>query len=428
MVFGDKTTSLPVLYRNIHRPIHYGKVVVLPYTVAAATKMDSLTLSDPSSIDKEREECDKQVIGNQSRALRDAMEDLFEHQIRTHEFFDEEMDPFDEQFIMLVSQYPEQALQKAVLMTFDNTSSQENNTMSATGRLPIHLACDTNAPIQVIRWLLAADTTPKKQSILKPDKWGDLPIHTACSRRDLQVIELLLENDCDKRTIFVKDNHGMLPLHMACRYNAPKEIIQLLLDSDRSQNKKSLSEEGIYGQLPIHIACRCNAPPDVVQVLLEQDVSKSSVAQEDNVGRLPIHVYLLRNSNQEVIQLLLEAMICQRIQRVGLENWKHTLQKFRKSMATHERDFNTREKLDIIEMALNEMEERAFVLELVIWKSSCISALHEHDSDASVNMRDICCQYKRERRIKSGAEVIIPGVLPFLENEPIQKLVLDLNF
>jgi ankyrin repeat protein len=108
---------------------------------------------------------------------------------------------------LLVSQYPDKALRLAVLMTNEFDDSQ---------RLPIHLACDTNAPIDIIQWLLQQDT--QKTSILQRDKWGDLPIHTACSRKYTQLVQLLLEQDASKSSLLTKDKQGASPLHMACRY------------------------------------------------------------------------------------------------------------------------------------------------------------------------------------------------------------------
>jgi hypothetical protein len=43
-------------------------------------------------------------------------------------------------------------------------------------------------------------------------------------------------------------------------------------------------------------------------------------------------------------------------------------------------------------------------------------------------MKELSEDYKRERRIKSGAEMIIPGVLSFLEDEPIAALLEQMGF
>ncbi len=78
-----------------------------------------------------------------------------------------------EEFVEIISRYSFQALQAAVLMTYDESK-----------RLPIHLACDKNAPIEVLRCFLDADKD--KVSIRVSDKWGDLPLHTACSRHQTE--------------------------------------------------------------------------------------------------------------------------------------------------------------------------------------------------------------------------------------------------
>jgi hypothetical protein len=352
----------------------------------------------------------------------------------------------EEEFALLISQYPAEYLQQAVLLTDEclpATNEDHEEGATATLRLPIHLAYDNNAPVSIIRTLLDAEL--HNLTILKADKWGDLPIHTACSRNHLEVIQLLLEADVKKETLHVKDVHESLPLHMAARYKAPKQVIQLLLENDPEH--KTLFVEGIYGQYPLTVACRGNASAEVLQVLLDYDDDKKSVLNVDRTGRLPIHVYMLRNRDRDCIKLLLEGMICGRIQRVGLDKWKG---EFRTMLAcmknTYERDFSTRDKLDMIADEIQRLVHRAVLLELAVWKSSCVlgarSFLKQHDAsiDASISMpiKEIVkaaknmaedpsrfseVAFTKERHVKSGAEAIIPGVLSFLEDEPIEKVL-----
>ena len=82
-------------------------------------------------------------------------------------------DALQSEFVEIISQYPHSCLQKAVLMTYDESK-----------RLPIHLACDKNAPIEILTCFLEADV--QKRSIREKDKWGDLPLHTACSRHQTE--------------------------------------------------------------------------------------------------------------------------------------------------------------------------------------------------------------------------------------------------
>lgn len=370
-----------------------------------------------------------------SRELRDELEHFFERWRSRGIFQQDDNDlTLEEEFLLLISQYPEEALNGAVLMTAAETTGS-----SFSGRLPIHLACDNHAPVGVIRMLLDSDS--QRTTILRPDRWGDLPIHTACSRSDfLEVIKLLLEMDTEKESIFIKDENGSLPLHMACRYNAGKEVIQLLLEND--SRRLSLFEEGVYSQLPIHIACRGGASTEAIRVLLDFDEHKTSLLKEDNVGRLAIHLYLLTNRNfhrnMDTVRLLLEGMICNRLQRVGLDLWRQTMAGIYESLTKpYERDFVTRERLDAIGNELKALMRLSFLLELAVWKASCLRG-SDNDGLKFHSMQDIDewgktekhfdpCQYKQECHIKSGAEIIIPHVLPFLEDEPITRLMKELD-
>jgi hypothetical protein len=123
-----------------------------------------------------------------------------------------------------------------------------------------------------------------------------------------EVNELILVNYTEKdlqEAVLVENSFGSLPIHWACMYNAPLEVIQVLLDSDA--DKKSIFERDNFGSLPIHKACESNAPVEVIQLLLESDVDKKSIFVKTDFGKLPIH-YACETNNApvEVIQLLLE--------------------------------------------------------------------------------------------------------------------------
>jgi hypothetical protein len=110
----------------------------------------------------------------------------------------------------------------------------------------------------------------------------DLPLHTACSRHQTEVVKLLVESDPSKSTLYVKADNGSLPLHSACRYQAPASVVMLLLDGDVC--RRTLFASDVYGQLPLHAACRNGAHPDVIDLLLRYDEGKETVMMEDHVG------------------------------------------------------------------------------------------------------------------------------------------------
>ena len=324
----------------------------------------------------------------------------------------------EEEFVLLITQYSEEDLQAAVLLTYDDSE-----------RLPLHLACDKNAPMSILKTLLDADV--QKLSIKATDRWGDLPLHTACSRKQVEVVELLVESDSSKETLYTKADNGSLPLHTAARYNAPASVITLLLDS--LESRKTLLEPDVFGQLPLHAACRNGASPDVIDLLLRYDKEKETVMIEDNVGRLPIHLALLHTTKDqvEVAEIILQHMICTRMERKGIDLWKREMKNMLNSMATHERNFTTRDKLDIISEEIRYFSERVFTFELAVWRASClqydarfktIEDALEYESTQSTGEFDGHA-YKVDRRIKSGGDVIVKDVMSFLENEPLDKII-----
>ncbi|KAL7525053.1 hypothetical protein ACHAXR_001672 [Thalassiosira sp. AJA248-18] len=324
----------------------------------------------------------------------------------------------EEEFIVLISTYSEDVLQMAVLMVFDDSK-----------RLPIHLACDKNAPLSIMQSLLEADVD--KVSTGVPDKWGDLPLHTACSRHQTEVVKLLVDSDVSKKSLFTKAANGSLPIHAAARYTAPASLVMVLLESNES--KRTLLEPGFYGQLPLHLACRCGAHPDVINLLLKYDEDKKTLLKVDNVGRLPVHLALLHTTENQldVVKLLLQGMLCNRMESKGLDLWKIDMKNLLTSMDTYERDFTTRDKLDMICETMKEFMERVFTLELAVWRASCLqfdekfSSVQEVLDHESLITSDIfdAHGYKVDRRIRSGADVIVRDVIPFLENEPVEELI-----
>lgn len=179
----------------------------------------SSSLSSPSAEDggndhhHQQQQAGAAAIQHEARQLRLDLEDQL---LRVRSLtFGEQMDYSVEeqmsQLLLLISQYSDQALAQALIMTLGNRG--EDN---FTGRFPLHLACDTNAPVEVIRFFLQHE--PTRQAVRHRDKWEDLPLHTACSRKHyMEVVQLLVEYDDTKETIYTSRYDGSLPIHTACR-------------------------------------------------------------------------------------------------------------------------------------------------------------------------------------------------------------------
>ncbi len=405
---------------------------------------------------QEDNEDDARLLRAQSIELRKGLEELMEHiQNSRHE---ESSESLEERYLLLVSTYPPECLKVAVTLT--DADVHFSSSSEASLRLPIHLAYDKNAPLSIVQSLLQADARSNggHPSVIRPDRWGDLPIHIACSRASaalsesdqqlygaqsshydetVESIRLLLEADKSRQTLDIKDVYESLPLHTAARYNAPPKVIDLLLQKSR----RGLYTEGLHGQFPLTVACRSGSPrPETIKLLLEHDDANargenhhttttdepSTVLHKETTGRLPIHVFMLRNKCEMCLKILLEHMfgtsqygLASRnsILSIGLDNWKllWTTQIIPAMDGTnlYERDFTTRDKLDVICEQARIVCEVCFHLELVAWKMSILRE-NEHSKDP---------KWKRHRRIVSGAEIIVPNVLSFLEDEPVERIL-----
>lgn len=84
-------------------------------------------------------------------------------------------------------------------------------TRGNNGRLPLHLAADNPAPLDVIR--LLAEMHPEALTVKDHD--GREPIHVAdlSTRTNVEAVRVLA-NLCPA-ALHVKDNDGDLPLHSA---------------------------------------------------------------------------------------------------------------------------------------------------------------------------------------------------------------------
>ena len=436
-------------------------------------------MTELTTHDKEAED-EARYIRAQSIELRKGLEELMEHiQNSRHE---ESSESLEERYLLLLSTYPPECLKKAVTLTDADVIEYESSIYSssplprdsskASLRLPIHLAFDKNAPLSIIKSLLDADAQKNGEhpSVTRADKWGDLPIHIACSRASAAIsesdqqlygmglvpsddalrtrhyvetvesIKLLLDADRDKKTLLVKDVNESLPLHTAARYNAPPKVISMLLEKSRN----GLYTEGLHGQFPLTVACRSGSPQSsVLKLLLDHDDNNarakneaadqpSTVLHKENTGRLPIHVFMLRNKCEDCLRLLLKHMFgtCNErglpsrnsILSRGLDGWKRMwLNDLIPSMDgknLYERDFTTRDKLDVICEEAKVVCEVCLSLELVAWNTSILLGRRE-----TTAMLEDDAEWKQHRRIVSGAEIIVPNVLSFLEHEAVERIL-----
>ena len=170
------------------------------------------------------------------------------------------------------------------------------------GDTPLHVACETNAPIQVTRFMLETDEVPVRMA----NRAGALPVHASCGAASAapvpseDVIQLLLERG-GAGTLRVRDVRGGLPVHVACRAGAPIEVIQLLVERGGAD---TLWERDGSGALPVHTACcRAGTLIQVIQCLIENGGVQTLVAMDNN-GSPPLHLFCGSGPSLQTVQTL----------------------------------------------------------------------------------------------------------------------------
>jgi hypothetical protein len=178
--------------------------------------------------------------------------------------------------------------------------------------------------------------------------------------------------------------------------------------------KKDLQEALLVrdhnGCLPIHWACRLKAPLEVIQLLLESDAEKKTIYYASR-----------RDGPVDVVQFLLKVSIRDRIEQLCLPQWRVDVEELINAMTEEDSKRKKVRKIYARLLKYEEMERTISLLALAIWRTSCLKwgdmqfqSMQDMDNFRPTDEIFDPALYKRERRIKSGADVIIRGVLPFL--------------
>ena len=131
-----------------------------------------------------------------------------------------------------------------------------------SGKLPIHIACETNAPLEVLAMLPGLDPA----TLQIADHSGDLPLHYCCRGNvDYSSVRYLGEQG-GIRTLSARDPHGALPLHFLCGSTNPSwQNVQHMIQSFPG----SVAARTNAGQYPFGIAaCNSSASLNVVYELV----------------------------------------------------------------------------------------------------------------------------------------------------------------
>ena len=96
------------------------------------------------------------------------------------------------------------------------------------GKLPIHIACRKNAPVEVLSMIVEVDPA----TLHIPDSTGALPLHECCCGTvDYSSVRYLVEQG-GVGTLAARNREGFVPLHLLCGSTNPSwRTVQYLLQS-----------------------------------------------------------------------------------------------------------------------------------------------------------------------------------------------------
>eukprot|EP01038_Epipyxis_sp_PR26KG_P012173 gene12173-16303_t len=153
---------------------------------------------------------------------------------------------------------------------------------------------------------------PRYRRLFEKTYYGNNPLHIACENNaPLDIIESL----CTIHNTWLseKNNDGSLPLHsyLAKNHSISISVVQILIESYPSLDNTSFSGVAAKNgsdQLPLHLVtqsnkCKINELKDVIDFLVNK--YPASINSEDNIGWLPIHCALRSGSSLEVFKSLL---------------------------------------------------------------------------------------------------------------------------
>jgi hypothetical protein len=229
----------------------------------------------------------------------------------------------------------------------------------------------------------------------------------------------------------LKHRFDDLPVHRLCYYQSYYPLMEAMenLRQSMDADPAACTKVDAFGMTPFHILALSQTPNLSLFQALTKVYNVDTIRKKDKFGSNPID-YLCMNhipASAAVIQLLLPTIFAERVGWLGLVRWKSDMadamdEAFAVEWASRRREI----RLLYFKLATFERLESVSLLELALWKVKIDSCKAAYNTD---HERGEECRSKRPRldrshidgvdrqscRIKSGADVVISNVLPFLD-------------
>ena len=177
------------------------------------------------------------------------------------------------------------------------TSKPECNRESANkfGDLPLHLACSFSGNVELVRYLVEEAGC----DINATGKNGATSLHLACEKNQLEIVMFLISKpECNQES---PDKFGNLPLHIAC-CSGNVELVSYLVE----EASCDINAKGQNDYTSLHLACGKNQLEIVKFLTSKPECNRES---PDEFGNLPLHIACC-SGNVELVRYLVEEAGC----------------------------------------------------------------------------------------------------------------------
>jgi hypothetical protein len=222
-----------------------------------------------------------------------------------------------------------------------------------------------------------------------------------------------------------------LPVHRLCYYQSYYPLTEAMenLQKNMDANPSAGTKVDAFGMTPFHILALSRTPNLSLFQALMKVYKVGIMCTKDKFGSTPID-YLCMNyvpASATVIQSLLPTIFAERVRWLGLVRWKSDMvTAMDEALAVEWASKRTEIRLLYFKLATYERLESVSLLELALWQVKIDSCKAAYDTD---HERGEECRSKgpildrshldgvdrQSCRIKSGADVVISNVLPFLD-------------
>ena len=166
----------------------------------------------------------------------------------------------------------------------------------------LHLSLGLDPPLILVKKLIANAPV----AVTFPDREGRRPLHLAARKSSLEIVDLLLRIHPDSARVRER-KYGCLPLHTACnrreRDNGDAEEISCIVGRLlETFPEAALCRDSKNGWLPMHVATRNGAPALAIMGILKSNPKAATIG--DNDRRFPIHYVCRYASNWHEEQLV----------------------------------------------------------------------------------------------------------------------------